>query len=115
MRERRASTAAPRAHWVQGGWPVVAPDLGAFAERLQGRGWTWVQPWDQTPAQWLAFFEDIRQRHWLTGQAPQPCAAAQPEEATHHIPPAPERPLDWYLTDYLVYSITHSCNHINCG
>lgn len=84
-----------------GGWPVVAPDLGAFAERLQGRGWTWVQPWDQTPAQWLAFFEDIRQRHWLTGQAPQPCAAAQPEEATHHIPPAPERPVDWYLTDYL--------------
>ena len=88
---------------LQGGWPVVAPDLGAFAERLQGRGWTWVQPWDQTPAQWLAFFEDIRQRHWLTGQAPQPCAAAQPEEATHHIPPAPERPVDWYLTDYLAH------------
>ena len=84
-----------------GGWPVVAPDLGAFAERLQGRGWTWLQPWDQTPAQWLAFFTGIRERHYITGQAPQPCAAAPQDEPTHHIAPAPARSLDWYLADYL--------------
>jgi len=41
--------------------PVVAPDIGAFPERLAGRPLTWVEPWDLEPQQWLERFEEIRQ------------------------------------------------------
>ena len=57
---------------LQAGLPVVAPDIGAFAERLSGRAWSWVRPWSQTPAEWLAFFDDVRERHFASGQAPAP-------------------------------------------
>ena len=93
---------------LQGGWPVVAPDLGAFAERLQGRPWSWVRPWNQTPAQWLEFFADIRQRHYLTGQAPEPCPG-QPEPAAGsakpvvHLPAPPASARQWYQSDYLAH------------
>lgn len=56
---------------LQAGLPVVATDLGAFPERLQGRAWTWIRPWDTSASQWLAFFEHLRQHHFVTGQAPQ--------------------------------------------
>jgi O-antigen biosynthesis protein len=57
---------------LQAGLPVVAPDLGAFAERLNGRKWSWVMPWDTAPAQWLAFFVKIRDEHFATGISPRP-------------------------------------------
>ena len=81
-----------------GGWPVVAPDIGAFAERLQGRRWTWVQPWDTPAADWLAFFTDIRQRHFATGQSPAPVFTIVPTDG--HVPPAVASH-DWYRSDYL--------------
>ncbi len=81
-----------------GGWPVVAPDIGAFAERLQGRRWTWVQPWDTPAADWLAFFTDIRQRHFATGQSPAPVFTIVPTDG--HVPPAVVSH-DWYRSDYL--------------
>lgn len=28
------------------GYPVMASDLGAFQERLAGRNWTWIYPWN---------------------------------------------------------------------
>ncbi|MEH6570906.1 MAG: hypothetical protein V7709_17625, partial [Halioglobus sp.] len=34
------------------GLPVVVPNLGAFVERVQGRAYSSVCPWDQTPDQW---------------------------------------------------------------
>jgi len=40
--------------------PIVAPDLGAFPERLQGRPWTWVEPWRQPPEAWLDVLERVR-------------------------------------------------------
>lgn len=55
---------------LQAGLPIVAPDLGAFPERLSGRAWSWVRPWDETPARWLQFFEETRSRHFVTGEAP---------------------------------------------
>ena len=53
------------------GLPVVAPELGAFSERLAGRAWTWLVPWQQTAAQWLDFFDDLRQRHFVKAKPPQ--------------------------------------------
>jgi hypothetical protein len=57
---------------LEQGLPVVAPTLGAFAERLAQRPWSWLCDWQQTPTQWAAFFEQIRQENFLTGQGPTP-------------------------------------------
>ena len=57
------------------GLPVVAPDLGAFPERLAGRQWTWLRPWDSSVAQWMEFFESVRTQHFATGIAPPPAMA----------------------------------------
>jgi hypothetical protein len=50
--------------------PVVAPDIGAFPERLAGRSWSWIVPWDQDTDRMLEFFLSIRQENFLTGIAP---------------------------------------------
>jgi glycosyltransferase involved in cell wall biosynthesis len=52
------------------GLPVVAPDIGAFAERLAGRSWTWIVPWDWDTGRMLEFFVSVRQENFLTGIAP---------------------------------------------
>ncbi|MCW5256784.1 glycosyltransferase [Verminephrobacter aporrectodeae subsp. tuberculatae] len=76
---------------LRAGLPVVAPDLGAFAERLAGRPWSWVLPWDRSATQWLECFLDLRVRHFVCAQAPAPIVQAAP-------PPA----ADWhYRHDYL--------------
>ncbi|HEY0200182.1 MAG TPA: glycosyl transferase family 2, partial [Burkholderiaceae bacterium] len=68
---------------LQAGLPVVAPDLGAFAERLAQRAWTWLRPWHEQPAQWLDFFLDIRTAHFITSTPPVPPEglAATPADA----------------------------------
>jgi GT2 family glycosyltransferase len=45
------------------GAPIVAPDIGAFPERLAGRPLTWVERWDLDPDGWLERFLQIR-RAW---------------------------------------------------
>jgi O-antigen biosynthesis protein len=55
---------------LQAGLPVVAPNLGAFHERLQGRAWSWLQPWDATAEEFLAFFNQIREQNFVVGQKP---------------------------------------------
>jgi len=52
---------------LQAGLPVVVPDLGAFAERVANRPWSWVQPWDSTAAQWLELLQRIRQQAFVEG------------------------------------------------
>lgn len=52
------------------GLPVVVPDIGAFSERVAGRPWTWVKPWDTPVPQWLEFFVALRERHFATGTPP---------------------------------------------
>ena len=66
---------------IAAGLPVVAPDLGAFRERLEGRPWTWVLPWDKPTAELLDFFDEIRGKHFVPGNPPEHGAA-------------PERPSD---------------------
>ncbi len=76
---------------LQAGLPVIAPDLGAFPERLGGRPWSWVVRWDMSAAECLDLFLTLRDQHFATGQAPQPPAQA-----------ANAAPNDWhYRQDYL--------------
>lgn len=51
--------------------PVVCPNLGAFPERVNGRPWSWVCPWDWQATDWIAFFVQIRMDHFCTGSAPE--------------------------------------------
>jgi len=55
--------------------PVVAPDLGAFPERLSGRPWTWICPWYWLSEEWVQFFEGLVTRHFGPGLAPEPAPA----------------------------------------
>lgn len=55
---------------LESGLPVVVPNIGAFAERLQGRSWSWVSDWQQDTATWLAFFETIRTKNFCTATSP---------------------------------------------
>ena len=59
------------------GLPVAVPDLGAFAERVAGREWSWVLPWDTKPEEWLQFFVRIRKEHFAK-QAPPSVLTASP-------------------------------------
>lgn len=71
---------------LDAGLPAAAVGLGAFTERLAGRVWSWVQPWDWTAEQWLAFFTEVHAAHFVPGTAP---AATPPAPAalapTAHI------------------------------
>lgn len=55
---------------LEAGLPVVVTDLGALAERVRGRPWSWIRPWDCTPADWLRQFDAMRERHFLPGLPP---------------------------------------------
>ena len=52
------------------GLPVAVPDLGAFAERLNNREWSWILPWDTTPLNWLLFFDRVRVENFLPRLSP---------------------------------------------
>lgn len=43
------------------GLPVVAPDIGSFPERLGGREWTWIYPWQLESEDLLDLFLRIRE------------------------------------------------------
>ncbi|NND69919.1 MAG: glycosyltransferase [Halioglobus sp.] len=45
--------------------PVVVPDIGAFAERVQGRPHSVVTGWDKSTADWRNFWEGILERREL--------------------------------------------------
>lgn len=64
---------------LQAGLPVVAPDLGAFAERLAGRPWSWVHPWANSTADWVQWFAQLREAHFAPLQPPQIPAALSPQ------------------------------------
>lgn len=55
---------------LEAGLPIIAPNVGAFSERLQGRAWTWVGDWQQNATSWLSFFERIRGDHFVAGVSP---------------------------------------------
>jgi GT2 family glycosyltransferase/glycosyltransferase involved in cell wall biosynthesis len=54
--------------------PVLVPDIGAFAERVAGRPWSWITRWDTSPAEFGDVFAgiaaDLRRREPVaTGEA----------------------------------------------
>lgn len=61
---------------LQAGLPVVAPDLGAFPERLACRPWSWVVRWDMSAVECLDLFSTLREQHFVPHQPPQPPAQA---------------------------------------
>ncbi len=72
---------------LQHGLPVAATDLGAFPERLASRAWSWICPWQSSPAEWIEFFTAVRRDHFLTGQEPprpQPLAPGLSHDITYH-------------------------------
>jgi GT2 family glycosyltransferase/glycosyltransferase involved in cell wall biosynthesis len=54
--------------------PIVAPNIGAFSERLHARPWTWQLDWAMPAKDVLDFFVGIRLQHFLTGMGPSPFA-----------------------------------------
>jgi GT2 family glycosyltransferase len=56
------------------GLPVVVPDLGAFPERVAGRPWSWIRPWQQSAHAWNDFFMQIRMQCFVPGCPPTPAA-----------------------------------------
>jgi GT2 family glycosyltransferase/glycosyltransferase involved in cell wall biosynthesis len=52
------------------GFPILAPDIGAFPERLEGRPWTWIVPWDWSEGEWLDLLLRIRRDNFLPGTGP---------------------------------------------
>ncbi len=55
---------------LDAGLPVIAPDIGAFSERLQNREWTWVCDWQRSAGEWLEFFVQIRHQNFISGIGP---------------------------------------------
>ena len=77
------------------GVPIMAPNLGAFPERLSQRRWTWIKPWDTTATAWMDIFENLRRQHFVTGQEPPVTAQFTPASPDANLAP-------WsYATDYL--------------
>ncbi len=72
------------------GRPVAAVNIGALAERLAGRAWTWEIAWDSSPEAMLDFFERIAAENFRPGKAPSVRRTLQP--------PSPN---SFYETDYL--------------
>ena len=60
------------------GLPVVGPNLGAFTERLSGRAWSWVIPWDLSAGQINEFFVTVRLNHFLSQSPPRQSTARKP-------------------------------------
>jgi GT2 family glycosyltransferase len=71
---------------LRGGYPVLAPGLGAFTERLEGRPLSWLQEFPCTPKQWLERISDLRETVFL-GEAG--------AEAWNGQPPLADAPLSY--------------------
>lgn len=99
---------------LQAGLPVVVPDIGAFAERVYGRPWSWICDWTMDAKAWVDFFNEVHSAHFANAISPT-LDQSQPAAA----PPAP-LPAWSYGTDYLSEFTTYqavvvsevSCSHL---
>ncbi len=92
---------------LQAGLPVLAPDLGAFPERLSGRARSWVAPWDQTAGQWLDSMMHLRANFFApdAGKSQEPSGAMV--FAPQHAAALPEGAAWTYRTDYPAGVLVH--------
>lgn len=69
---------------IKAGLPIIAPDIGAFRERLYQRKYTWIMPWDTSGAEFNNFFVKLKssvfsgdrlpnQEHYISHIAPANC------------------------------------------
>ncbi len=73
------------------GLPVVVPDIGAFTERIAGRQWSWVCPWNWDATKWVQHFIKLRSENFIPMVPPKP-PQASPQAENH----------SWdYRADYL--------------
>ncbi len=56
---------------IASGLPIVAADIGAFPERLEGRPWTWIVPPKVEAKVWIDAFKSVREA-LLAGRSPNP-------------------------------------------
>ena len=66
------------------GLPLVAPDQGAFPERLSDRPLTWIRPWDQAAPEWVDFFTALQGDLKAAKGEPSPQAWADQPVAREH-------------------------------
>ncbi len=50
---------------LHAGLPVVVPDIGAFAERVEQRDYSVTQPWNNSSDDWVSFWREVIQSHML--------------------------------------------------
>ena len=55
---------------LMSGFPIIAPNIGAFAERLNQRPWSWICPWNWSADEWNNFFVQIKTDHFMAGLTP---------------------------------------------
>jgi len=55
---------------LKSGLPIMAPDIGAFPERLQHRNWTWLFRWDAGPDLTVSRLLDLRRRYFVGDALP---------------------------------------------
>jgi len=76
---------------LRAGLPVMVSNLGALPERVAGRAWSWVVPWDSSPDAWLDRLLAIRRDHFLPAVAPSVLPAADAVDAVTEDYTAPLR------------------------
>lgn len=77
---------------LQADLPVIATEIGAFPERLAGRKWSFIAPWDTDVDEWLDIFVAIRKQYFLNGVEPPFC---KPEGARAAFDFYESAYLDW--------------------
>ena len=60
------------------GLPLAVANLGALPERVSGRPWIWIMPWDCDPEEWIKLFVQIRENNFARGVGPQPIGKPWP-------------------------------------
>jgi glycosyltransferase involved in cell wall biosynthesis len=80
---------------LESGIPLAVTDLGSLPERVAGRPWAWVCPWEYTAADWISFFRRIREKNFLSKMAPTRPAGTKPVTSS------------FYPADYLAVLPAH--------
>jgi GT2 family glycosyltransferase/glycosyltransferase involved in cell wall biosynthesis len=81
--------------------PIVAPQLGAFHERLSGRDLTWLVNWNSSAEEMLTLFEKIRTL-FMNNTYPETVLDGSEQEKSF-----PKENINFYQNGYL--SIDNSC------
>lgn len=93
------------------GLPVAATDLGALAERLHGRTWSWLLPLSAGPEEWLRLFVSIHRR-WSQPDVTEEVPVAWSQYLSEsNTPPLNEL---IYQRDYLPFRAPASFDPSNC-